>query len=489
MSNVRIRPWFPLSVIALTSAITLGVSMLGCQSRQYNPAQGKSAPKEALFGNPVDRAQVLFGVEYTFQDETMVNEPGRNEMTNPYKEAKTKAFAEAYLQALGLEANALRKKTTWKPGYYISAPDGDHVVNPEPVTIEVNTPPKTRDEILKAATPIFQAAKAVSLVPYVRGAAERSGMGHIHVGARTLEGSPFYRSHNLLRNLLAYAHNHPSVLFGFSEAYDLGFNSNIESYYERGKLEESRQEDFASFLNDFDSWYRKQDALAPGAGLNTFLKLLKEKDGYQQRFFHHYRVINLEHLKPLTEREIQPNVPGKYTVEFRGFRPQGSPEHAVANADLLIALMERNSRVGELEPFRVRTQEEFDLFKAPSLVEADWEIVRADLGIKNELLDAMIREYVENARSNKILLRTAQRGALEVSGAYSVKEDKGKAFEVRFDAKKGEDKPRLTLNGVPVFLQKIAISGNELWVGYFTLAQIKTTAEDMKAGKVAALFR
>ncbi len=174
----------------------------------------------------IDISKLLFGIEYTFQDQKIVNEPGRLTFSTPHKKAKFNLLKRHYFENLGLNDNSITLDTThsgFKPGINFYVPDqGNYVMNMEPVTIEVNTTPKTVNEIVEAATPLFNAAKKSELFPYVNPAAERSGMGHIHTGAKTLSESPFYLYPNLLRNILVYYHKHPSLLFGFAEAFDIG---------------------------------------------------------------------------------------------------------------------------------------------------------------------------------------------------------------------------------------------------------------------------
>lgn len=137
----------------------------------------------------LDKDSVLFGIEYTFQDEEMVKEPGRMTQGTPHKLKKMDAFFDHLGSKLGFNRKSIVEDTSKngkKPGYKFTVPnDGVYVMNMEPVTIEVNTTPKKLDQIVHASTPIFEAANEVNLVPYVNPAAERSGMGHIHVGGAT----------------------------------------------------------------------------------------------------------------------------------------------------------------------------------------------------------------------------------------------------------------------------------------------------------------
>lgn len=226
----------------------------------------------SAFAERINTEKVLFGIEYTFQDQEMVNEPGRMTIKTPHKEIKMNQMLDAYLKFLGLNrANNTNYKPDFKLGYFIQVPeDGTYVINMEPVTVEFNSTPKRLDDIIRTSEPIFAAAKEANLVPYVNPAAERSGMGHVHVGGSTLAESPFYIYPNLLRNIMVYLHNNPSLLHGFAEAFDIGINSNIETYHKT-----TRQAQFQSAIEDFDRWYQTSPKSKDGTGLKYFLNSLQ----------------------------------------------------------------------------------------------------------------------------------------------------------------------------------------------------------------------
>lgn len=438
----------------------------------------------------IDTTSTLFGVEYSFQDEEIVKEPGRMTMTTPYKREKLLTMLKSYVNIIGLPESAIEEKTTWKPGFFINVPgDGKYVINTEPVTVEFNTTPKTLGEIRKAAEPIYQAAADAGLKPYVNPAAERSGMGHIHVGGWKLQDSPFYKNENLLRNVMAFYHKHPSLLFGFAEAYDVGFNSNIESLHE-----DSKQNALERIFGDYDKLVKSKPASARPNGMLSLIDLFKQdrssinwsRGGGFDGWFAHYRFINLEHTQVLTPA-TPGNTSGKFTVEFRVFRPPPTAAHAEATARLLVYVMDYLAKPGHLEKFEKIPQERFANFMSGSKVQADWELIKKELKINDPLLDEMVKEMVDNVH-NKVVMKDARRG-VEIFESYSEKEFKGKHFEIRFDASLNKEEPFFELAGRPVAFEKVKIGAKSYWISVVKVNEAKIDIDSFKGAPFKHLNR
>ncbi len=433
------------------------------------------------FAQILDRQKIWFGVEYTFQDQTMVDEPGRSTISTPHKEQKAAEVTENLRRELGLPVSAIERKTTWKPGLYLNVPgDGKWVINSEPVTIEINTLPRTIDQIRETAKPIFRATKAAGLVAHVNPAAERSGMGHIHVGAARVGDNPFFKHPLLLRNVMLYIHQNPALLHGFAEAFDIGMNSNIETYHS-----EERQKLLKSVIDKFDSWYDKASPEKRLDGLSTFRRFLTEAEsfsffrGKKAGFFEHYRFINLEHLNG---KELYADKTGKITVEFRNFRPPKSPETAEAFATLLLAIMEKQAKPEHKEPFRWVSEGEYLRFNTGTKVLENWEKVRSELGLqKNKILNAEVAEYAEAVQRFRYLLPDIK---AEVFLAYSQKTNKGKFFELRLPANEGEPKPEISYGRHLIDLELVQVGSKSYWVGILNTEALGIDPRDLMDGRV-----
>ena len=117
-------------------------------------------------------------------------------------------------------------KPVWLEGY---APPSDprlrsFSVTPDPGVLEINLPPASNwDDLERIHTVLFEEARKNRLTAekfaYDGGHIATGGGSHIVIGGATVMDSPFLRRPDLLRSMVAFWQNHPSLSYLFSGMY------------------------------------------------------------------------------------------------------------------------------------------------------------------------------------------------------------------------------------------------------------------------------
>src|ERR1019366_1634116 len=97
-------------------------------------------------------------------------------------------------------------------------------ITPDPGVLEVNLPPASNwDELEQVHTLLFEEARRNRLTAekfaYDGSHLATGGGSHIVIGGATVQDSPFLRRPDLLRSMLAFWQNHPSLSYLFSGMY------------------------------------------------------------------------------------------------------------------------------------------------------------------------------------------------------------------------------------------------------------------------------
>ncbi|MEL7083770.1 MAG: transglutaminase family protein [Cyanobacteria bacterium P01_A01_bin.3] len=239
-------------------------------------------------------------------------------------------------------------------------------ITPDPGVLEVNIHPvNTWPDLVEQTQRVYDAAQSCGLTawkPTTNGHPTNTGGGaHITIGGSTVVDSPLLRRPDLLRSLLAYWHNHPSLSYVFTGLF-VGPTSQAP------RLDESRLET----LYELDIAFQQLSphrAIAPEDLDRLLSHLLVDTSGNAHR-----TALCIDKLYPRNNPRLQLGL-----LEFRGFAMPPTDQMRLLQLLLVRSLVAMLWQQPYREPLIRWGTQLHDRFLLPDPLNVDLQRVLSDL--------------------------------------------------------------------------------------------------------------
>ncbi len=285
-----------------------------------------------LFQNKTD---YLFGLEFTFTNQILVDEGNRNPQDpslegNPLKAAKWLKWLDIVKEKCKGSADCTTEMTYDKHGQALAVIFRDEfqfTIGIDSAALEVNATPKSRTGFEKykdrMSEYVFETALQAGLQPHIR-----AGQGHIHISTKA-----FNERGSVLRNFFVDFQNRPEIIYG-------ALGNHLLNSPPLAAQAPAQREQLTKALEELDRGSKYYS-------LQSFADMISEKV-YTQTVSKTWGGVDYYQAFNMTRVDRKPE---SATIEIRSFRPQPSPEIFELQTILLEKWVEKLKLIDQNIPY------------------------------------------------------------------------------------------------------------------------------------------
>ena len=287
--------------------------------------------------------QYLFGLEFTFTNQKIVDEGNRNPKdagleNNPLKASHWENWLEIVKEKCKVTSDCVTFMSEDKHGAALAVRFKDNfqfTIGIDSAALEVNATPKIRSEfeVVKKHMQdyVFTTALQAGLKPH-----ERAGQGHIHISTKAFEKKGID-----LRNFFVDFQNRPEIIYG-------ALGNHLLNSPPLAAQSEIQREQLENVLQNLDQRTDNYSAREFARLINS--QVYTDSVAKDWGSPSYYQAFNMTRVQFSAD---------KATIEIRSFRPQPSPEIFELQTILLERWIEKLKQVEKPIPYLNKSKYEY----------------------------------------------------------------------------------------------------------------------------------
>lgn len=325
--------------------------------------------------------EYLFGLEFTFTNENIINEGNVNPKDyglakNPIKAAAWVKWLEIVKDKCAKSPDCITFMSSDKHGDALAVQFNDNfkfTIGIDSAALEVNATPYSRTEFSKVKERmqdyVFNTAQLANLRPH-----ERAGQGHIHISTEA------FKNGTHLRNFFVDFQNRPEIIYG-------ALGNHLYNSPPLAAQKKEQRNQLTEVLKNLDSRFFGYSIGEFANKINTevYTSTVAKDWGGES----YYQAFNMTRVAYFSK---------KSTVEIRSFRPQQNPDIYILETILLERWVEKLRLVKN--PISYLNKDKYE-YSSQEIVNGYYQLIK-DLDLPWEHFKVLLLERYQHIKPDQL---------------------------------------------------------------------------------------